>query len=163
MVSSTLPDNQRKKLVNKIINGTPENFLVQNIPEGTSLYKNNKKLFNDESIKKIVIKKVNKTVHHVENDNKIIQLLDLNLLDKKAYGNWDDWAKVGMAMKSSNPIGIDNFIRFSKINKDKYDKHETVEFWEGIKVKDENENKLSMGTLMKWAKESNKDIYNMTI
>ena len=26
-----------------------------------------------------------------------------------------------MAMKSSNPNGIDNFIRFSKINKDKYD------------------------------------------
>ena len=79
MVSSTLPDNQRKKLVNKIINGTPENFLVQNIPEGTSLYKNNKKLFNDESIKKIVIKKVNKVVHHEETDNKIDQILDLNL------------------------------------------------------------------------------------
>jgi hypothetical protein len=75
---------------------------------------------------------------------------------KKAYGNWEDWAKVGMAMKSSNPNGIDNFIRFSKINKDKYDKHETVKFWEGIKIKDENDNKLSMGTLMKWAKESNK-------
>ena len=73
-------------------------------------------------------------------------------MDKKANGNWDDWAEVGMATKSSNPNGFDNFIRFSKINKDKYDKNETVQFWEGIKIKDENENKLSMGTLMMWAK-----------
>ena len=43
-------------------------------------------------------------------------------MDKKANGNWDDWAEVEMVMKSSNPNGIDNFIRFSKINKDKYDK-----------------------------------------
>jgi len=107
--------------------------------------------------KKVVIKKVIK-VNDEENNNKIIQLLDLNLLDKKAKGNWDDWAEVGMAIKSSNPNGIDNFIRFSKINKDKYDKNGTIIFWEGIKIKDENENKLSMGSLMKWAKESNKDI-----
>jgi len=53
---------------------------------------------------------------YTENNDKIIQLLDLNLLDIKANGNWDDWAEVGMAMKSSNPNGIDNFIRFSKIN-----------------------------------------------
>ena len=53
MVSSTLPDNQRKKKVHKINNGTPEDILVQNIPDGTNLYKNNKILFNDESIKKL--------------------------------------------------------------------------------------------------------------
>ena len=111
--------------------------------------------------KKVVIKKVIK-VNDEENNNKIIQLLDLNLLDKKANGNWDDWAEVGMAIKSSNPNGIDNFIRFSKINKDKYDKNETVQFWEGIKIKDENENKLCMGSLMMWAKNCDKDIYNMT-
>ena len=46
-----------------------------------------------------------------------------------------------MAMKSSNPNGIDNYIRFSKINEDKYDKNETVQFWEGINIKYENENK----------------------
>ena len=40
-----------------------------------------------------------------------------------------------MAMKSSNPNGIDNFIRFSKINKDIYDDIKTVDFWNGIKIK----------------------------
>ena len=40
-------------------------------------------------------------------------------------------------------------------------KNETVQFWEGIKIKDENENKLSMGTLMMWAKNCDKNIYNM--
>ena len=62
-----------------------------------------------------------------ENYDKIIQLLDLNLLDKK-NGNWDDWAEVGMAIKSSNPNGIDNFKIFSKINNDKYDENKTVIF-----------------------------------
>ena len=79
-------------------------------------------------------------------------------MDKKANGNWEDWSEVGMAMKSSNPNGIEKFIRFSKINTDKYNKNEMIKFWEGIKIKDEKENKLSMGSLMKWAKESNKDI-----
>ena len=83
-------------------------------------------------------------------------------MDKKANGNWEDWSEVGMAMKSSNPNGIEKFIRFSKINTDKYNKNEMIKFWEGIKIKDEKENKLSMGSLMMWAKESNKDIYNMT-
>ena len=29
-----------------------------------------------------------------KNNNKIIQLLDLNLLDEKANGNWEDWSEV---------------------------------------------------------------------
>jgi len=154
---------KEKPLIHKIINGKPEDFLVQHIPEDTQLFKYDKHVQKENKNvgKKIKINRVSHNEDNEENNNKIIQLLDLNLLDKKANGNWDDWAEVGMAMKSSNPNGIDNFIRFSKINKDKYDKNETVQFWEGIKIKDENENKLSMGTLMMWAKNCDKNIYNM--
>ena len=67
-----------------------------------------------------------------------------------------------MAMKSTNPNGIDNLIRFSKINKDKYDDNKTVDFWNGIKIISETDNKISMGSLMMWAKDYNKDMYNMT-
>ena len=67
-----------------------------------------------------------------------------------------------MAMKSSNPNGIDNFIRFSKINKDEYDDNKTVDFWNGIKIKSETENEISMGSLMMWAKDYDKNIYNKT-
>ena len=65
-----------------------------------------------------------------------------------------------MAMKSSNPNGIDNFIRFSKINKDKYDDNKTVDFWNGIKIKSETDNKISIGSLM--SKNYDKNIYNKT-
>ena len=86
-------------------------------------------------------------------------MLEFHLLDKKANGSWDDWAEVGMAMKQSNPDGLDNFITFSKINKEKYNDDETITFWNGIKVKNDNEDKLSIGSLMMWAKECDKDTY----
>ena len=40
-----------------------------------------------------------------------------------------------MAMKQSNPDGLDNFITFSNINKEKFNNEKTVNFWNGIKVK----------------------------
>jgi len=64
-----------------------------------------------------------------------------------------------MAIKSSKPNGIDNFKRFSKINNDEYDENKTVDFWNGIKLKTENEKKLSMGSLMMWAEEYNPEEY----
>jgi hypothetical protein len=148
---------KEKPLYLEIIQGKPEDFLVQNIPEDIQLFKyeitNNKKNKENDMKQTKPIKITDED--YKENDYKIIQLLDLNLLDKKGNGNWDDWAEVGMAMKSSNPNGIDNFIRFSKINNNKYDDNKTVEFWNGIKLKTENEKKLSMGSLMMWAKECN--------
>ena len=73
-----------KPLYDEIINGKPEDFLVQNIPEDTQIFKYDKHVQkkNKNVVKKIKINKVNDE----ENNNKIIQLLDLNLLDKKANG-----------------------------------------------------------------------------
>ena len=62
-------------------------------------------------------------------------------------------------MKQSNPDGLDNFITFSNINKEKFNNEKTVNFWNGIKVKNDNEEKLSIGSLMMWAKECDKDTY----
>ena len=100
-----------------------------------------------------------KNEDYEENDMKIKKILEFHLLDKKANGSWDDWAEVGMAMKQSNPDGLDNFITFSDINKEKFNNEKTVNFWNGIKVKNDNEEKLSIGSLMMWAKECDKDTY----
>ena len=64
-----------------------------------------------------------------------------------------------MAMKQSNPDGIDDFITFSKINKEKYNDDGTIHFWNGIKVKNDNEDKFFVGFLIMWAKECDKDTY----
>ena len=155
---------KEKPLYHEIIQGKPEDFLVQIISEDTQIFNYEIKEITSKEKNKINDIKQTKTTKinnddYKENSDKIIQLLDLNLLDKKANGNWDDWAEVGMAMKSSNPNGIDNFKRFSKINNDKYDENKTVDFWNGIKLKTENEKKLSMGSLMMWAKECNPEEY----
>jgi len=151
---------KEKPLYHEIMQGKPEDFSVQVIPEDTQIcnYEINditsKEKYKENDINQTKKTKINNG-DYKENSDKIIQLLDMNLLDIKANGNWDDWAEVGMAMKSSNPNGIDNFQRFSKINNDKYDENKTVDFWNGIKLKTENEKKLSMGSLMMWAKECN--------
>ena len=103
--------------------------------------------------------KVMKNEDYEENDMKIKKILEFHLLDKKANGSWDDWAEVGMAMKQSNPDGLDNFVTFSKINKEKYNDDMTITFLNIIKVKNENEDKLSIGSLMMWAKECNQEEY----
>jgi len=45
---------------------------------------------------------------------------------------------------------FEHFEKFSKINKDKYDKNETVSMWNSINDKYEA---MNIGTLMKYAKE----------
>ena len=152
---------KEKKLTHKIIQGNPTDFFVQNIPDDTQLFH-----YEIIEIKKETKQKENKQVNKVmknedyeENDMKIKKILEFHLLDKKANGSWDDWAEVGMAMKQSNPDGLDNFSTFSKINKEKYNSDETITFWNGVKVKNDNEDKLTIGSLMMWAKECNKDTY----
>jgi hypothetical protein len=157
---------KEKKLTHKIIQGNPTDFLVQHIPFDTQLF--HYEIKQENKTKKNITMTIseNKQVNNVmkyknyeENDMKIKKLLEFHLLDKKANGSWDDWAEVGMAIKQSNPDGLDNFVTFSKINKEKYNDDMTITFWNGIKVKNDNEEKLSIGSLMMWAKECNPEEY----
>ena len=157
---------KEKKLTHKIIQGNPEDFFVQHIPDDTTLF--HYEIKEENITKKNITMTIseNKQVNNVmknedyeENDIKIKKLLEFHLLDKKANGSWDDWAEVGMAMKQSNPDGLDNFTTFSKINKEKYNDDMTITFWNGIIVKNDNEDKLSIGSLMMWAKECNQEEY----
>jgi len=70
---------KEKPLIHEILQGKPEDLLVQNIPEDIQLFKYDQQ----EEIKKDVVKKIkiNNVSHNEDyekNNNKIIQLLDLN-------------------------------------------------------------------------------------
>ena len=89
--------------------------------------------------------------------NEIIdKLLYLGLLDGQAYGSWDDWRNVGLCMRWITTF--QHFETFSKINKEKYDKKETVDLWNSIHEKYEA---MNLGTLFSYAKDYNKDKYNL--
>ena len=89
--------------------------------------------------------------------NEIVEkILYLGLLDGKALGSWDDWRNVGLCMRWIT--SFQHFDEFSKINKDKYDKKETINLWNSIKDKYDA---MNIGTLFIYAKEYNKDKYNL--
>jgi len=56
LVPSSLSNNERKKLTHKIIQGNPEDFLVQRIPEDASLFHYEIKEINKEKKKKRINK-----------------------------------------------------------------------------------------------------------
>jgi len=86
----------------------------------------------------------------------IDKLLYLGLLDGQAFGTWDDWRNVGLCMRWITTF--EHFETFSKINTSKYDKKETIELWNSIHEKYEA---MNLGTLFSYAKEYNKDKYNL--
>ena len=100
--------------------------------------------------------KVPEPVHNVVKNEIIDKLLYLGLLDGKAFGSWDDWRNVGLCMRWIT--SFEHFDTFSKINKEKYDKKETIELWNSIHEKYEA---MNLGTLYHYAKEYNKDKYNL--
>ena len=86
----------------------------------------------------------------------INKLLYLGLLDGKALGSWDDWRNVGLCMRWITTF--EHFEEFSKINKEKYDKNETISLWNSIHEKYEA---MNIMTLYHYAKEYDKDKYNL--
>ena len=100
--------------------------------------------------------KVPEPVHNVVKNEIIDKLLYLGLLDGKAFGSWDDWRNVGLCMRWIT--SFEHFDTFSKINKEKYDKKETIELWNSIHEKYEA---MNLGTLYHYAKDYNKDKYNL--
>ena len=100
--------------------------------------------------------KVPEPVHNVVKNEIIDKLLYLGLLDGQAFGSWDNWRNVGLCMRWITTF--EHFDTFSKINKDKYDKKETIELWNSIHEKYEA---MNLGTLYHYAKDYNKEKYNL--
>jgi len=108
---------------------------------------------NDVMKQNVSVKEI---VHNVVKNEIIDKLLYLGLLDGKAFGSWDDWRNVGLCMRWITTL--EHFDEFSKINKEKYDKNETINLWNNIHEKYEA---MNIGTLYHYAKDYNTDKYNL--
>ena len=113
---------------------------------------------NNQPFKKVEPKTANEAepVHNVVKNEIIDKILYLGLLDGNAFGSWDDWRNVGLCMRWITTF--EHFETFSKINKEKYDKKETIELWNSIHEKYEA---MNLGTLFSYAKDYNKEKYNL--
>ena len=100
------------------------------------------------------VKECAETLGSAKNDI-VDKLLYLKLLHGKAFGSWDDWRNVALCMRWITTF--EHFDEFSKIN-DKYDKNETVNLWNSIREKYEG---MNIGTLFIYAKEYDKEKYNL--
>ena len=99
--------------------------------------------------KKTITIKNNKNVDKpkdIKLNDIVSKLLYHNLLDGQSKGSWDDWRNVALCMKFTTTF--EHFDKFSKINKDKYDKEETVSMWNSVNDKYDA---MNIGTLMKYA------------
>jgi len=115
------------------------------------------KVKGDAKIQNVSVKQnVKEPVHNVVKNEIIDKLLYLGLLDGQAFGSWDDWRNVGLCMKWITTF--EHFDTFSKINKEKYDKKETIELWNSIHEKYES---MNIGTLYHYAKDYNNEKYNL--
>jgi phage/plasmid-associated DNA primase len=109
--------------------------------------------------KKTITIKNNKNVDKpkdIKLNDIVSKLLYHNLLDGQSKGSWDDWRNVALCMKFTTTF--EHFDKFSKINKDKYDKEETVSMWNSVNDKYDA---MNIGTLMKYAKEYDTIKYNL--
>jgi P4 family phage/plasmid primase-like protien len=85
---------------------------------------------------------------------KDIEIL-LSMLNSNRQNNYDDWIKVGMVLKNINNDYKIVWKRWSEQNQ-KYDEKECEEKWKSFK---KSKSGLSIGTLLYWCREDNKEEY----
>jgi len=96
-----------------------------------------------------------------KNYNIIKTCLDNGLLNQRAFMDYDAWMKVGFAIRHSTKKtkkGYELWLQFSKINEEKFEEKETKHLWN--KSKDKFDNPITIGSLIKWAKDCNLELYN---
>ncbi len=81
------------------------------------------------------------------------------------YNNYDEWIKIGIALKNTynNEKGFELFHTFSKKSNKYVCEEDVKKYWENIKVKDDNHEKLTLKSLYYWAKEDNYEKYKIII
>jgi hypothetical protein len=106
----------------------------------------------------------NKKIDNIDiekNYNIIKTCLDNGLLNQRANMDYDAWRNVGFAIRHStkkSKKGYELWLQFSKINEDKFEEKETKNLW--TKTKDKLDNPITIGSLIKWAKDCNLELYN---
>lgn len=73
-------------------------------------------------------------------------------LPAEYYDGYDTWYKMGMILKNTSESYVDMWDRWSK-QSDKYKEGETKRMWESFK--NNGNNKLTIGTLIKWCQDCN--------
>ena len=112
-----------------------------------------KKKKENEKIQKTVQKKMEQEV--LSNIDDVCQkIIEKGLLDDKC-DDYDDWRNVGFAIFNSIH-NYDLFNLFSKRSKN-YDEDGVKKFWDGIKER--LDNRLTMRSILYWAREKDADLY----
>jgi hypothetical protein len=95
----------------------------------------------------------------IDENNKLKDLVDI--LDDERSNNYDDWCKIGMILKGIDKENLELFVEFSKRTPEKYKGLKDVsKFWKNFKIKDDDNKKLTIGSLCYYAKQDNEQLYD---
>jgi len=96
-----------------------------------------------------------------DNNQKFIQLCFDKGLFKQRACEYNDWVMMGLAIKNTfgdSEVGIKLFNNFSKLSTEKYKGFDDIKS-QYSNLKNNNPKPLTMGSIKKWAKDENKNIY----
>jgi hypothetical protein len=161
IISNDLKQNQIKKVKPKFIaeNTSQSNgdlIISESDVEGSALYTKSV----SENTSQSNLKKPD-NIDIEKNYNIIKTCLDNGLLNQRADMDYDAWRNVGFAIRHStkkSKKGYELWLQFSKINEEKFEEKETNHLWN--KTKDKFDNPITIGSLIKWAKDCNLELYN---
>ena len=138
-------ENRRDMIENTIVKSQPNNKKKMEITNSYILELSDKTFVKNASKK----------------DLDLAKRIVLECLDLKRADDYDDWMKVGWALRNIDDKLLHVWIEFSK-NSSKFNEQECINRWE--KMKEQN---MGMGTLIFYAKEDNeskyRDIYKETL
>lgn len=90
-------------------------------------------------------------------DMAVMNKILLYVLNPARSDSYDDWTKIGMVLKNTyGNKGHELWDKFSQLSSDKYSKNECIQKWESFN--DDKDEKVTLGTIMKWAKEDNEKL-----
>lgn len=132
---------------------SPKEYPIPDVPEQFLQY-----IIKPENTSKPFVSQSNILVDN--KDSSLIEKL-LNILKADRADEYNDWINIGFALKNAN-YNIDIWKQWSatspKFNSDECDK-----IWNSIIPRDSNTKSVSLGTIHKFAKDDNKDLYFETL
>jgi len=130
-------------------------LFLSNNNEEKIIINNEKKIVNNEKIIELMqenkYEKIN--IDDIEYCKKLI-----NLLDPSRANLYDDWICVGWALYNISSKLLPEFIKFSKLDKNKFDYNSCLKVWENCSKRNDNSG-YSLPSLVKWAMDDNIEGY----